>query len=284
MKADSYRGYNLAPSASAKDDTPRGAARIFNAMKVQAAFRASGRKTSEDTGDRYAERMRLKAEKDKAKAKEKEDKGGKRKAEDDAAAAAAAKKTKTKKTELPKIGEHETLAEYNRRIESLLRGGVASAIKAAESARGQQIQAAKEAKAERIAIAQGKKPLPKTNKVESEDEDEEEAQIKPNRPERTFAELPQRKRLNDIVQAPPQLPRMRQAKKATGADAPGSAWSATGRVPLSAAQKRILEEERERVVGLYREMKAKKEAEKQAERDEKAKGKGGKKAAPKESM
>jgi hypothetical protein len=214
--------------------------------------------------------MRLKAAKDKAKAKAEssEASNGKRKAEP--VEETSGKKKKASKTELPKIGEHESLGEYNRRIEGLLRGGVAKAIKAAEGVRGQQVQAAKDAKAERIAIAQGKKAA----KGDADSDDETDAadakynsdgQLKPNRPERTFAELPQRKRLNDIVQAPPQLPRLKAAEKAKKKAGDGNdAWGATGRTPLSAAQKRILDTERERVVNLYREMKAKKEADKEA--------------------
>jgi hypothetical protein len=224
-----------------------------------------------------AAKEREKEQKDK-KDKDKGSEGGsvKRKAGDDKETKTTGKdgkdgkddapkaKKKKAKTELPKIGEHETLGEYNRRVEGLMRGGVASAIKAAAQVKGQQIQAAKDAKAERIAIAQGKK---KPTAGSDDDAAGEPAVLKPNRPERTFAELPQRKRLNDIVQAPPQLPRMRQAKRSESGIGSASAWGATGRTPLSAAQKRILETERERVVTLYREMKAKKEAEKEKERE-----------------
>lgn len=203
--------------------------RIFNAAKVQAAFRARGGTNSEDTGER-----------------------GKRKRGDEDE---AAPKPKAKKADVPKIGEHESLGEYNRRVEATLRGGVSSAIKAAASAKGQAVRDAKAAKKARKEAAQGKVAA------------EEEEELKPNRPAKEFEEAPQRKRLNDVAQAPPSLPRMRAAVKA-GAGAGGSAWAAAGgsRTPLNAGQKRLMEVERERVIAQYREIKARKEADKEAER------------------
>ncbi|WOO78867.1 uncharacterized protein LOC62_02G002404 [Vanrija pseudolonga] len=228
------KGFNHAPSASTRDDTPKGAMRIFNAAKVQAAFRARGGTNSEDTGERGPKRKR--------------DAGG----NDEP----AAPKPKAKKADLPKIGEHESLGEYNRRVEATLRGGVSSAIKAAASAKGQAVRDFKAAKKARKEAAQGK--------TAHEDEEQE---LKPNRPAKEFEEAPQRKRLNDVAQAPPALPRMRAAVKA-GAGAGGSAWAAAGgsRTPLNAGQKRLMEVERERVIAQYREIKARKEADKEAER------------------
>lgn len=228
-------------------------------MKVQTAFRSSGRVSSEDTGEKYKQRL-TEREARKRKAEEGEESGSVKK---------VAPQKKAKK-DIPQIGEHESLGDYNRRIEAMMRGGVANAIKNAESAKGQAIKAAKDAKAERIAKAQGKKV--DAGEGDAANNGEEKRVLKPNRPAVEFASLPKRKRLNDIVEAPPQLPRMRQAVKAgAGAGSTGSAWGATDRTPLSAAQKRILETERERVVGLYREMKAKKEAEKSMEREKKEK-------------
>lgn len=247
-------------------------------MKVQAAFRAAGRKTSEDTGERSkGKRKAAEATSDepasKKQAANKKDGDG---------------KGKLGKDGLPKIGQYESLGDYNRRIEALLRPKVSAAIKSAEHAKGQMVRDALDAKELRKAIAQGKMPAGSTvddlkdakskvsgakHKKDGAGDDEGEA-LKPNRPEVQFAEASQRRRVNDVVQAPPQLPKMRLAvKKDVGAGATGSAWGATGRTPLSAAQKRILDTERERVVGLYRDMKAKKEAEREAERSGKGKGK-----------
>lgn len=81
------------------------------------------------------------------------------------------------------------------------------------------------------------------------------------------------KRLNDIVQAPPQLtlPRLSTkllAKKKDGdTDGAASKSSAYGKLGLSPAQARILEEERERVIRHYREMKARREYKPQGDGD-----------------
>ena len=66
------------------------------------------------------------------------------------------------------------------------------------------------------------------------------------------------KRLNDIVQAPPDIKKLpRKAKKlaAQGGARTGEGAKSLSEGVLSMAQKAILEEERERVIKLYREMK-----------------------------
>ncbi|BEJ05652.1 hypothetical protein CcaverHIS641_0301740 [Cutaneotrichosporon cavernicola] len=210
-------GYSLPPSKNDQEDMPRGAMRILNAGKVQAAFRASGRTTSEDTGERKRSHEETNTPNKRRKEKE----------------------------ELPKIAPHESLGEYNRRVEALLRDGVSGAIKKAEAAKGAAKSVAEEEKKARIAKAQGKK----------EAEKKEEGEVRFNKPEKAFKEV-ERRRLNDIVQAPPSLPRLRMADKAQK-----KAGTKSERNPLNAGQRRIMEAERERVVALYRDMKAKKEAE-----------------------
>lgn len=76
-----------------------------------------------------------------------------------------------------------------------------------------------------------------------------------------FDTLPARKSLNDIVQAPPSLPGLKRLKNAKV----GSAFSANGRTPLNAGQKRLMEEERERVIARYRELKETKIREREVE-------------------
>lgn len=71
------------------------------------------------------------------------------------------------------------------------------------------------------------------------------------------------KRLNDIAMAPPTLTLPRFATKAIktnakAAEAGGTAGAAAARMGLSLAQQRILEEERERVILRYRELKERK--------------------------
>lgn len=286
------RGYNLAPS-STKDDMPKGAMRILNAAKVQAEFRKQGRVTSEDTGEYTLKRKRGE---DKKKAKE-ADSGeatssepAKIRTEADKDAAKAAKaasadvnakgkqKEKEKgKPEIPKIGPNETLGEYNRRVEALMRGSVNKAIKSAEALKGQQIQALKAEKAARRAAALQGLPPPKPGSTLLANPlappKRKEASPSPEPEVKTFAEAPQRRRLNDVALAPPQLPKMRQAKKN-----PSEIGS---KIPLNAGQKRIMEEERERVIKMYRDLKARKEQEKKLEREEKEAEKRRKKKARK---
>lgn len=283
------RGYNLAPS-SMKDDTPKGALRILNAAKVQAAFRKQGRVTSEDTGEHTLKRKRGE-EKKAAKSSDdsKANEPAKIRTEADKEAAKAEKaakasgeeggKKKAGKPEIPKIGPNETLGEYNRRVEALMRGSVNKAIKSAEALKGQQIQALKAEKAARRAAAQAGLPPPKpgssfsSNPLPAGAAGKKEPSPSPEPEERTFAEAPQRRRLNDIALAPPQLPKMRQAKKT-----PSEIGS---KIPLNAGQKRIMEEERERVIKMYRDMKARKEQEKAVEKEEKEAEKRKKKKARK---
>ncbi|WVQ77412.1 hypothetical protein IAR50_007097 [Cryptococcus sp. DSM 104548] len=260
------RGKNLAPSDDKNpyDDTPRGATRIFNSIDLQTKFRASGRKNSEDTGERRGPSGAGKDAngKDKGKGKGKEP--------------------------LPKIMPQETLGEYNRRIESLLRPAVSSAIKTAENQRQAEVADERRGKKERKRRARLEK-LVKEGKVdkklledfekgvkekkrkreqgkggdsESEDEEEERGGKKAKQQQqrepkefKTVASTSAPKRLNDIAQAPPSLPQLKRAgEKSNVYNAVSS-----GKMPLNAGQKRIMEEERERVINLYREMKAKRQ-------------------------
>lgn len=68
------------------------------------------------------------------------------------------------------------------------------------------------------------------------------------------------KRLNDIVQAPPQLTLPRLSTKVLAKkEGQSEHGAAVNRLGLSPAQARILEEERERVIKHYREMKQRRE-------------------------
>jgi hypothetical protein len=155
------------------------------------------------------------------------------------------------------------LADYNRRIESLLRPGVAKAIKSANSVKSQQEKEAKQAKQKR-----------KQGLVEPEVEAEPEVQKRKgvhdvNDPAKEFKTV-QRRRLNDVVQAPPVLDHLKKGmgsggkKKNVGGET--SAWKATGRLPVNAGQERILAQERERVVKAYREIKAGREKQRAEQR------------------
>lgn len=259
---NNYRGKNLPPTSDGNpyDDTPRSAARILNSFAVQQKFRESGRKNSEDIG--VPRNSAAPGMNGKSKGKEKEG--------------------------LPKILPQETLAEYNRRIEALLRPSVSQAIQKAESIRAAEAADLKRTKKENKRRARLEK-LVKEGKVDkkvledfendvkekkrkremgdegdSEEEKEEgEAATKAKdakKETKTFAPMPQPRRLNDIVQAPPTLPKLRKAKDQKEGKGVYGAVGNGGKMPLNAGQKRILEEERKRVVRMYREMKAAREA------------------------
>ncbi|WWD08766.1 hypothetical protein V865_006879 [Kwoniella europaea PYCC6329] len=272
------KGTNLTPSSkslnSAYDDTPKSASRIISGWKFQSEFRKSGKTNSEDTGE-YSKPSNSNSNSSTTNGK------GKGKAVD--------------KSEIPKILPNETLGEYNRRIENLLRSGVSKAIKDAASTKALEVAQAnrdkkvrkRKAKLEKL-IKDGKVPKEALEKYLKEvrekeeqrndnhskgkrkrdnEEDEEldgDGQGKQARPAKEFKEMEGPRRLNDIVLAPPQLPHLRKSgeKKTSTKEAYSAIGKNSDKIPLNAGQKRILEEERERVVRMYREMKAKKEEEK----------------------
>ncbi|OCF58178.1 hypothetical protein L486_04208 [Kwoniella mangroviensis CBS 10435] len=272
------KGTNLAPSSkslnSAYDDTPKSASRIISGWKFQSEFRKSGKTNSEDTGE-YSKSSSLTGS---------------------GSAGVKGKAKAVDKSEIPKILPNETLGEYNRRIENLLRSGVSKAIKDAASTKALEVAQAnrdkkvrkRKAKLEKL-IKDGKVPKEALEKYlkevrekeeqrndnsnnkgkrkrdnEEEKELDEDGQGKQARPAKEFKEMEGPRRLNDIVQAPPQLPHLRKSgeKKTSTKEAYSAIGKNSDKIPLNAGQKRILEEERERVVKMYREMKAKKEEEK----------------------
>ena len=115
----------------------------------------------------------------------------------------------------------ETLGEYNRRVESVLRSGVTAAIQRSGPLAS---KAPKVAKRKRSAspVQEDEKPIHRSA-------------------------LP--KRLNDVVQAPPTLVKMRRAVE-SGAGQRGG---------VSLGLQREMEKERDRVVKGYRDLKAKRE-------------------------
>ncbi|WWC87621.1 uncharacterized protein L201_002511 [Kwoniella dendrophila CBS 6074] len=286
------RGSNLPPSAKATtslyDDTPKSATRIISGWKFQSEFRGSGRTNSEDTGER--DKLKIATSKQNTKNGQSSSSAGK---------VISTEKGKGKE-KLPSILPNESLGEYNRRIESILRPGVSKAMKDAESSKQLEISNLlkdkkinkKKSKLEKL-IKDGKLPKEaltnflkeqeqkekdKLNKRKRndnddlDDDDEEEGsendeEKKRRKPIKEFKEIEKPRRLNDIVQAPPQLPHLRKSSTPKSNTSSKEAYTAIGnntsRLPLNAGQKRILEEERERVVKMYREMKAQKEVERE---------------------
>ncbi|WVF66915.1 hypothetical protein IAT40_001658 [Kwoniella sp. CBS 6097] len=295
------KGKNLAPSTASTraeyDDTPKSASRILNSWKVQSAFRSSGRINSEDVG---GHRPSLGSG------------PSKNGSTSNSATAGSSKDNAKGKTKIPSILPNESLGEYNRRVEQLLRPGVNKAIQDAASIKAAEEAAARKEKKDRKKrtrieklVKDGKMPKEALDKLLAEqaaekaagvngdskgkrkrtgadEEDGEEAaggsddegingsEPKQNRrPAKEFASLPAPRRLNDIVQAPPQLPHLRRSGTPASTTKSKEAYAAvgnSGRNPLNAGQRRILEEERERVVKLYREMKEKKEVEREQEK------------------
>jgi hypothetical protein len=234
-------------------------------MSTQATFRANGGRSSEDTGER---RKRPKGNEDPTSSKSRgkfEDKG-----------TTSSEKTKPA---VPGIMPHETLGEYNRRVESIMRAGVSQAIKSAGRVKAEQEKEARREKEERkeraAAIRRGEAVAgsSSTSKAGAGKSVEEEDAGRGTKRKHDAGDAPLEfktkegpRRLNDIAQAPPSLPTLKVAKS-DGANK--SVWAAKGkgRSGLSAGQERIMEEERERVIKQYREMKVAKEEERGRERE-----------------
>ncbi|ORX36477.1 hypothetical protein BD324DRAFT_628997 [Kockovaella imperatae] len=246
------KGFNLAPkSSSAVDDAPKSASRILNSWAVQSSFRASGRKTSEDTGERKGKKRKVtdgktdEARTTKSQKPIKASKSNQNPGDD-------SNKVNMAGPSVPRIMPHETLGDYNRRVESLLRPGVSKAIKAAQQRQG------KAAKGSKGKEKEGDHPTMQARGGEVEEKDNAAGPgQKQRKRKQEFDVAPVRKRVNDIAQAPPTLLHLKK-----GPDRPSSVWGAKGlgKSGLSAGQERILAEERERVVKRYREMKAQREA------------------------
>ncbi|KDQ12126.1 hypothetical protein BOTBODRAFT_56988 [Botryobasidium botryosum FD-172 SS1] len=122
----------------------------------------------------------------------------------------------------------ETLAHFNRRIEDGLRPLVRSAIKSSSSKSKKKVDTPKEPPTP-------SSPPPKPTRTSAKE----------------FAPKAKGSRLNDIVQAPPTLTKFPRGHG--GGDGVGKSKKADA--VLSAAQKRQLEAERERVIQHYRRMK-----------------------------
>ncbi|KAK8861238.1 hypothetical protein IAR55_002057 [Kwoniella newhampshirensis] len=295
------KGVNLPPSASSYDDTPRSASRIFNAHAVQSAFRKAGRITSEDTGETKPKPYSSTTNSTSHTATKSTAKASTSTSTTSISTtnpSSSSSSSKGKSPSIPSIKPNESLGEYNRRVEDFLRPGVskaikdAASIKAAEEAkfRQEKKERKKRTRIERL-VKLGKMPQSALDELKKEqdgkgkkrkrgdvgddddlDEDDEnsdkEHQHGENtnvREEKSFKPLEGPRRLNDIVQAPPSLPHLRHVgqEKKVGKGVYGAVGKGSGKDPLNAGQRRILEEERERVVKMYRDMKAAREGAKE---------------------
>lgn len=258
----SIRGHNLTPSetslgSSYVDDTPKGAARILNSLKVR---------------QEYHEKKKIQATSGETNKK------GKRKQD-------------ATKNGLPKIIPGESLGDFNRRLEDHMRPVVTQAMKDANAKKAEEERKlAMEKKARREAQKEAKRRkdagLPQAEKGETvddettsskkdssskkessgkrarDDEPESEDESKNRKRGKTeFEKAPTRHSILDVMTAPPVLPRLKKQVKAT----PSSIFAPIGRNPFNAGQQRILEEERERVVARYRGLKEKQRYDKEKE-------------------
>ncbi|KAJ7107775.1 hypothetical protein C8R44DRAFT_714472 [Mycena epipterygia] len=230
----SQKGADLAPGrggdALSSEPLPKSFVRAMNAGQVRADFRAKRKLRGEGYED----------------------------GDDD--------KPKTKKRKLEgaeaKIRPGETLAHFNKRIETDMRPLVRSAVQSSlATGRAERKKTSEPAKgAPKSTAAGAEPPNPKSNgKSKStqktpaaEPEPEDKHASRPKEFARTSSAAP--RRLNDIAMAPPDLSAM--ARRASGAAArtPGAVTSKAG--VLSPAQQLQMSAARDAAIARYRELKA----------------------------
>ncbi|KAH9836281.1 uncharacterized protein C8Q71DRAFT_761590 [Rhodofomes roseus] len=243
-KQQTQSGLNLPPGARHAidhEEIPKGAARILNATKVQEEYKQRKRKLQESGGD---------AEPSKKKRKSEGRHGG---------------ETGSEGKGKLRIQAGESMAHFNRRVEDSMRGGVRVAMKNS-SALARKVR--KEEEVSKAAKTSKKgAPAPGT-RVDDDAETESDkttaitkpstaGKQKPEDFERLSTSAP--RRLNDIVQGPPELKKLsrgvKQRPKPSADSVAGEGAGTLRQGALSMAQKAILEEERLRAIKMYREMK-----------------------------
>ncbi|KAG1739446.1 uncharacterized protein EDB91DRAFT_385027 [Suillus paluster] len=226
----SLKGVNLPPKHLGNEDTvPKSAARILNAEKIRHEFREKKRKIDEPNGDQCPQLKR------------------RRQASD----------MNGRKEEMLKIKPGETIARFNKRVESSMMPLIRTAMQQS-SAQVRRVQ--KHESEEGVAKPAQDKTM--INKRSHTDVSNPSAPASTYTPHQQPRDKPKEfrvsstsapRRLNDIAQEPPQfgkLPRgARSGKDSSKAKVAGI---------LSMAQKAMMEEERENVIKRYRELKAKK--------------------------
>ncbi|KAI0640734.1 hypothetical protein C8Q79DRAFT_920788 [Trametes meyenii] len=225
------------------EEIPKSVARVLNAAKVQREWAEKKRKAQADDGPGPSRKKRRRDG-----AEEVDGNGG------------------SSKSQL-RIQPGESMAHFNRRVEDSMRHSVREAM---------QNSSAKMRKNRKEELSQNPTKAPSDPQLKSRvrngdasGSDEDEDDDAPSRPAKRKDEKPREfeklsssapKRLNDIVQAPPQLKKLPRKAKKLAAQGQGSAQKSEGAKSLrdgllSMAQKAMMEEERERVIRMYREMK-----------------------------
>ncbi|KAJ3486734.1 hypothetical protein NLI96_g4030 [Meripilus lineatus] len=238
----SETGADLAPAKDAlsNEDIPKSAARVIFASKVQKEFRESKKRRNDDAqvGNNPGQREKKKRKVD---------------GEGDGDTSSAMR-----------ILPGESLAHFNRRVENSMRGLVRTAVQSASAVTRKVKKAEAEAAEESKAKDSKPKHKPKSKSV-SQDDILPEQSTNPKRERPTDFQSLQTsapRRLNDIVQAPPELKKLPRKPKIALGQSMGTSSTESGSIKkslrdgvLSMAQKVMLDEERERVIKAYREMK-----------------------------
>ncbi|OCH93369.1 hypothetical protein OBBRIDRAFT_316245 [Obba rivulosa] len=228
---------SVSRSTIVNEPIPKGAARILNAAKVQKEWAEKKRKLDED---------------EQGPAQKKRKQG-------------AAEGGESHNTAL-KIQSGESIAHFNRRVEDSMRSSVRVAIKSS-SAIARRARKEEESKKSGQSKVASNAAAARSKRSTKSPEAEEEVITKSAkgkdiaRQDRAtdFQSLSTSvpRRLNDIVQAPPELKKLPRGATKDKAQKHGEGKTLKQGI-LSMAQKAMLEEERERAVRLYREMKKQK--------------------------
>ncbi|KAF4621797.1 hypothetical protein D9613_012086 [Agrocybe pediades] len=228
-KLRNEKGEDLAPGKASlqNESIPKSALRVFNSMATREEYRQKKRK-NEDDGERSSKRHKAGPD------------------------GSSEKQKKNDKKVALKIQPGESIQHFNRRVEDDLRPLVKAA---AQSARALERNVQKAEREARIEAQKAKKEKAKAKPdVPSKPTPKEDS---PPPPVNKFANRPKEfaaassaapKRLNDIAQAPPEFKQL-----------PRGAGSAIGKRDgvLSMSQKVMMEQEREKAIIRYRELKAK---------------------------
>ncbi|KAA1108615.1 hypothetical protein PGT21_019404 [Puccinia graminis f. sp. tritici] len=143
-----------------------------------------------------------------------------------------------------KILPGEGLGSFNRRVEAALRPKVTAVMKAAKNKLATKKP---EATGEPLSVTAPAGPMKETSiAAESVDEESPKGTTKPVK---HFAPRPSRFPITDVAMEPPSLSLTKAMKKNLASSA------ASSPLPISAAQKRSLELERDKVIKRYRQMK-----------------------------
>ncbi|CDO69683.1 hypothetical protein BN946_scf184851.g71 [Trametes cinnabarina] len=234
----------IAKNSIEDEEIPKGAARILNAAKIQQEYAEKKRKGLLEDGAGPSRKKRKTSDKD----------GG-----------------NASGSHL-RIQPGESMSHFNRRVEDAMRHSVREAM---------QLSSAKLRKARKEELAQketssSKRRSRSRSRGQSDGETSDAESEKPHKatrkPVATKDEKPKDfekistsapKRLNDIVQAPPEFKKLpRKAKKLAeqGAAKKDEGTKTLREGVLSMAQQAMMEEERERAIRLYRELKRAKTA------------------------